>query len=351
MRVTRVAGMELTLRELAERLQGELQGDGEVCLSGVAGIMEAQAGEIAFFADRKLEEWLDRTQASALILPREIEFVRLPGIRVADPRAAFRRAMEIFQDGGRPIPAGVHASALIGRGTLLGADVAIGPNVVIGEACRIGDRVTILPGAVIGPDVAIGDDSLIYPHAVIWKGSRLGARVIVHGGAVIGDDGFGFLTRDGRHEKVPQLGCVVIEDDVEIGANTCVDRATTGVTRIGRGTRIDNLVQVAHNVRIGEDSILCAQVGIAGSTTVGRQVVLAGQAGVIGHIVVGDGAMVGAQGGVTKSVPAGEQVSGYPATQHALARRMYAALRHLPELVREVRQMRERLARLEERRK
>jgi UDP-3-O-[3-hydroxymyristoyl] glucosamine N-acyltransferase len=343
--------MELTLRELAERLQGTLQGDGDLRLLGVAGMKEAEPGQIAFFADRKFEEWLERTRASALILPEDIVFDRLPGIRVADPRAAFRRAMEIFQDSGRPIPAGIHPSAVIGAGTRLGEEVAIGPNVVIGDNCRIGNRVTILPGAVLGVDVEIGDECLLYPNTILWKGTRLGARVIIHGGAVIGDDGFGFLTREGRHDKVPQLGCVVIEDDVEIGANTCVDRATTGVTLIRRGTRIDNLVQVAHNVTVGDDSILCAQVGIAGSTVVGRNVTLAGQVGIVGHIEIGDGAMVGAQGGVTKSVPPGAQVSGYPATPHALARRMYAALRNLPELVRQVRRMGERLERLEEKRR
>lgn len=340
--------MELTLRELAERLGARLQGDGSTRVRGVAGIKEAGPGQLAFFADPKLAEWLGRTRASALIVPPGVACESLPHIVAEDPRAAFLRAMALFQDGARPAPAGVHPTAVLGEGVVLGAEVAVGPRVVIGDRCRLGDRVTVLAGVVIGPDVEIGPDCLIYPNAVLWKESRLGARVIVHAGAVIGDDGFGFLTRDGRHEKIPQLGCVVIEDDVEIGANTCVDRATTGETRIARGTRIDNLVQVAHNVTVGADSILCAQVGIAGSTTIGPRVTLAGQAGVVGHIEIGEGAIVGAQGGVTKSVPRGAQVSGYPATPHALARRMYAALRNLPELVRAVRRLEERLRRLEE---
>jgi len=341
--------MERSLGELAELLRGELQGDAGVRVCGVAGIKEARPGDLAFYADRRFEPWLASTQASALIIPIDATFDRLPAIRVADPRAAFLRAAALLHEDGRPLAPGVHPTALVGAGTKLGEGVAVAPHVVLGADCVIGDRVTILPGAVIGDGVVIGPDSLIYPHAVVWKGSRLGARVIVHSGAVVGDDGFGFLTREGRHVKVPQRGHVVLEDDVEIGANTCVDRATTGVTLVERGTRIDNLVQVAHNVRIGPDSILCAQVGIAGSTSVGRRVTLAGQAGVTGHIEIGDEAMVGAQGGVTKSVPAGQQVSGYPATPHARARRMYAALRHLPELVREVRRLGERLRRLEER--
>jgi len=339
--------MEVTLKELAQRLGGACAAGGETVIRGVAGIKEAEAGQITFLADRKLEEWLARTNASAVILAPDHPFDRLPTIRLADPRAAFRQAIEIFADGGRPLAPGVHPSALVGAGTLLGEGVAVGPHVVLGARCRVGERTTLLPGAVVGDDVEIGPDCLVYPHAVLWKGTRLGARVVVHSGAVIGDDGFGFLTRDGRHVKVPHLGHVVVEDDVEIGANACVARATTGVTRVGRGSRVDNLVQIAHNVAIGEDAILCAQVGIAGSTTVGSRVTMGGQVGVVGHIQIGDDAMVGAQGGVTKSVPAGAQVSGYPATPHALARRMYAALRNLPDLVREVRRLRERLDRIE----
>ena len=340
--------MEVTLQELAERLSGVCAGDGTIVIRGVAGIKEAVAGQITFLADRKLEEWLARTRAAAVILAPDHPFDRLPTIRLSDPRAAFRLAMEIFADGRRLLPPGVHPSALIGAGTVLGEMSAVGAHAILGARCRIGERTLVLPGAVIGDDVEIGPDCLIYPHAVIWNDTRIGARVVVHSGAVLGDDGFGFLTREGRHVKMPHLGRVVVEDDVEIGANTCVARATTGVTRVGRGSRIDNLVQIAHNVEIGEDAILCAQVGIAGSTSVGPRVTLAGQVGVVGHIEIGADAMVGAQGGVTKSVPAGELVSGYPATSHALARRMYAALRNLPDLVRDVRRLRERISRLEE---
>lgn len=338
------------LAELAQLVGGRLHGDGELLIRGVAGIKEAREGDITFLGNPRYEEWLGQTQATAVILPVQHAFEGRAGIQVEDPYAAFHRLMALFHAEQRLIPKGVHPTALIDPSARLGRDVAVGPYVLIGAGCVIGDGVTILPGAIIGPAVTIGADSLIYPNVVIREETSIGKRVILHGGAVIGDDGFGFATgKDGKHTKVLQLGRVVIEDDVEIGANSCVDRATTGVTRVRRGTRIDNLVQVAHNVSIGEDSILCAQVGIAGSTSIGNRVTLGGQVGVVGHIEIGDQAQVGAQGGVTKSVPAQTAVSGYPATPHSLAKRMYAALRHLPELQREVRRLRERVRQLEQR--
>ncbi len=339
--------MEFRLAELATRLGGELHGDPDLRIHGVAGIKEARPGEITFLGNPRYEEWLAKTQASAVILPLAHAFNGRASIRVADPYAAFQVVMTLFHDQRPPLAPGVHPSALVGAGTVLGADVAIGPQVVIGERSRIGDRTIILPGAVIGSEVTIGARCLIYPNVVIREETLIGDRVILHAGAVVGDDGFGFRTRDGQHEKVPQLGRVVIEDDVEIGANTCIDRATAGATVIRQGSRIDNLVQVAHNVTIGRNSILCAQVGIAGSTTVGDEVTLAGQVGVVGHIRIGDGAKVGAQGGVTKSVPSGAEVSGYPAAPHHLAKRVYAAMRHLPELLKTVRRLEHRIAELE----
>ena len=220
---------------------------------------------------------------------------------------------------------------------------------VIEGGVVIGDRTTILPGTCILRHSRIGSDCLIYPNVVIREYTEIGARVILHGGVVLGSDGFGFMTEGSVLHKVPQIGRVVLEDDIEVGANTCIDRATTGTTRVRRGTKIDNLVQVAHNVEIGEVSLLCAQVGVSGSTQVGSRVKLAGQAGLVGHIRIGDGAVVGAQGGVTKSVPPETCVSGYPARPHAAAVRQQAALARLPELLDELREMRQRLAALEER--
>jgi UDP-3-O-[3-hydroxymyristoyl] glucosamine N-acyltransferase len=339
--------MEFRLAELAERLGGELHGDPDLRICGVAGIKEARTGEITFLGNPRYEEWLEKTQASAVILPQRHAFNGRASIRVADPYAAFQAVMTLFHSQRPLLGPGVHPAALIGENAVLGPDVAIGPQVVVGQGCRIGERTIILPGVVIGPDVTIGARCLIYPNVVIREETQIGDRVILHAGAVIGDDGFGFLTRAGVHEKVPQLGRVVIEDDVEIGANTCIDRATAGATIIRRGSRIDNLVQVAHNVSIGRNSILCAQVGIAGSTSVGDDVTLAGQVGIVGHIQIGDGAKVGAQGGVTKSVPPGAEVSGYPAAPHHLAKRVYASMRQLPDLLKAVRQLERRVRELE----
>ena len=341
--------MEFRLADLAERVGGELHGDPDLQIRGVAGIKEARPGEITFLGNPRYEEWLEKTQASAVILQRDHVLNGRASILVQDPYAAFQAVMMLFQSQRPLLAPGVHPSALLGEGTVLGADVRIGPQVVIGERTRIGDRTIILPGVVIGPDVTIGQRCLVYPNVVIREETQIGDQVILHAGAVIGDDGFGFITRAGQHEKVPQLGRVVIEDDVEIGANTCIDRATAGVTIIRRGSRIDNLVQVAHNVSIGRNSILCAQVGIAGSTTVGDDVTLAGQVGIAGHIRVGDGAKVGGQSGVTKSVPPGTEVSGFPATPHHLAKRIYGAMRQLPDLLKKVRQLERRVRELEER--
>ncbi len=340
--------MEFRLAELAERLGGELIGDPDLQIRGVAGIKDAQAGEITFLGNRRYEEWLAKTGASAVILPREHPFNGRAGIRVEDPYEAFRAAMELFHCERIPIPPGIHPSAVLGDEVQLGIDVAIGPQVIIGDRTRIGDHTVLFPGVVISADVIVGSRCLVYPNVVIREDVEIGDRVILHAGAVIGDDGFGFLTKGQTHEKMPQLGRVVIEDDVDIGANTCIDRATTGATVIREGTRIDNLVQVAHNVHVGRNSILCAQVGIAGSAHLGDRVTLGGQVGIIGHIELGDDVMVGAQGGVTKSVPAGAQVSGYPATAHRLALRMYAALRQLPELLKEVERLKKRVAEMEE---
>jgi UDP-3-O-[3-hydroxymyristoyl] glucosamine N-acyltransferase len=216
------------------------------------------------------------------------------------------------------------------------------------DRVTIGDRTVIHPGVYLGSGATIGEDTVIYPNVTIKASSVLGNSVIVHAGTVIGSDGFGFAPEGQVHRKIPQIGNVVIEDNVEIGANVCIDRATIGTTRICRGTKIDNLVQIGHNVVIGEDSIVVAQVGISGSTEVGRHVVLAGQAGIVGHIQIGDNAMVGAQAGVTRSIPAGERVSGYPAQKHTVSKRLNACLQRLPSLFRKVKELEKRILRIEE---
>ncbi len=344
--------MELTLNEIGAKVGGKISGDGGIRIRGVAGIREAEAGQITFLANPKYESFLRETRASAIILHESLPAPPLPALLTPEPYLAFLEVVRLFDTGQVELPSrGVHPSAVVAPGAILGEDVSIGPLAVVCEGATIGPRSVLSAGVYVGPGVILGEDCLLYPRVVLRKETEIGARVIIHAGAVIGDDGFGFAPDGEGYRKIPQIGKVVIEDDVEIGANTTIDRATIGVTRIGRGSRIDNLVMIAHNVEIGENSILCAQVGISGSTRVGKHVVLAGQVGIVGHVTIGDNARVGAQGGVTKSIPPGESYSGYPAQPHTRAQRLYAALRSLPEALRAIRQLDRRVQALEERAK
>src|SRR2546425_1732287 len=243
--------------------------------------------------------------------------------------------MELFHAPERP-SSGISPQAVLGEETTLGHDVFIGPFVVTGRRCLIGDRAALLPGVILGDDVRVGEDSLIHPGVVVYSRSSLGARVIVHAGSVIGSDGFGYAEQGGARAKIPQVGNVVVEDDVEIGACVTIDRATFGSTVVGRGTKIDNLVQIGHNVTIGEGSILVAQSGIAGSTRLGRAVVLAGQSGAAGHLTLGDGSIIGAKSAVLQDLAPGSFVVGHPAVDHHEWKRVQAALRRLPGLLRAV---------------
>jgi UDP-3-O-[3-hydroxymyristoyl] glucosamine N-acyltransferase len=318
----------------------------------VAGIREARPGQLTFLSNPKYERYLTTTAASAVVVSPELaERQELDGkslLIAENPYGAFAQVMELFSGPSESIEPGVHPTAVIADSAVIGERVSVGPHVVIGGGAAVGDGTVIYPGVYVGDGVRIGRDTIIRPNVTLKAASRIGDRVIVHSGSVIGSDGFGFARDGDCHLKVPQLGTVIVEDDVEIGSNVCIDRATVGATRIGRGTKIDNLVQIAHNVVIGEGSIVVAQVGISGSTEVGRGVVLAGQAGLVGHITIGDGAMVAAQAGVTRSIPPGERVSGYPAQTHAFAKKIYACLQRLPDLFRRVRDVEARLGRLEE---
>ncbi len=339
--------MRIRLGELAERLGVPLHGDGSVEITGVAGIREAGPGDLTFLGHPKYEVFLGSTRASAIIMAGVPPGGTVPVLQSQQPYLTFLQALKLFAEERLGILPGIHPTAVLAPNAVLGKDVSIGPHVVVGEQSQLGDRVVIMAGAFVGGDVTIGTESLIYPNAVIREGCRIGERVIIHSGAVIGDDGFGFTRDGGTIRKIPQIGNVEIGDDVEVGANATIDRATTGTTRIGNGTRIDNLVMIAHNVEIGENSILCAQVGISGSARVGDDVTLGGQVGLVGHIEVGDRVRVGAQSGVTKSIAADAEVSGYPASPHGQARRIYASMRHLPEMVRLVRDLSRRLEALE----
>lgn len=343
-------GLELPLAEIARQLGADLRGDGSLVIRGVAGLREARAGDLSFLADSRYQEALRDTGASAVLVSDKTPAPRVAHLVVDDPLAAFLRIVALFHP---PLPEGepgVHPSAVVAPDARLGERVSIGPQVVVEAAATIGAGAVLLAGAFVGRGATVGAQAVLHPRAVLRHGCEIGERVVVHSGAVIGADGFGYVFQQGAHRKVPQVGRVVVEDDVEIGANTTIDRATFGVTRIGRGSKLDNLVHIGHNVEIGEHSILCAQVGISGSARLGRFVVLGGQAGLVGHIEVGDGSRVGAQSGVTKSVAAGETVSGYPAQPHTRASRVYAALRQLPEALRTLRGLDRRVAALDGRR-
>lgn len=323
---------------------GVIHGDADVEICGIAGIREAKSGEITFVANPRYESYLETTAASAVIAPLGLESDK-PLITVENPYFAYLKVLSLFaEEMAARYPRGIHEFAVVDDTAEIGENAAIGPFCQISAGARVGENTTILAGTFVGASVEIGRDCLVYPNVTIREGCSLGDRVIIQPGAVIGADGFGFAKEGHTHHKVPQIGRVIIEDDVEIGANSTVDRATTGETRIKRGSKIDNLVQIAHNVVVGENSIIAAQVGISGSTELGKNVVLAGQAGLVGHITVGDGARVGAQGGVTKSIPPDTTVSGYPAREHSRAKRIYAHTAKLPELAKRVKELERKLA-------
>lgn len=332
------------LGELAELVGGEILGDPEVRISGVADLDSAGLGDISFLVDGKKISLLERSAASAVIVPAGLDNSPKPAIRVRDPYLAVARIHNYFL--AEPFNAtGIDPRACIGKECRIAAEVSIGPLVVIGDRARIGERVRLYPGVVIADDAVIGDEVVLHANVTIGERCLIGSRVIIHSGTVIGSDGFGYATDEQGHQiKRPQVGIVQIDDDVEIGANVCVDRATFGKTWVQRGTKIDNLVQLGHNVVIGEDSFIVAQVGIAGSTRTGRSVMLGGQAGIGGHLTLGDRVMVAAKSGVHSTVKDGMVVSGIPAIPHKKWLRASAAYAMLPELIKELREMKRELA-------
>ena len=342
----------MKLRELAERLDCRLEGDGDVDIRRVAGIEHAEAGDLTFVANPKYHQHLSTTHASAIILSNQApaEGMRASLLRSADPYLAFAKAVGLLTHSTPPVRGRDPLSAVSATATL-GADVSIGAFVVIGDAAVVGARTIVFPHAVIGPGASIGDDCVVHAHVSIRERVRIGHRVIVQDGAVIGSDGFGFVRQtDGTHFKIPQHGDVVVEDDVEIGANTTIDRPAVGETRIGAGTKIDNLVQIAHGVIVGRRVLFAAQVGIAGSTTIEDDVVLAGQVGVAGHLRIGKGVVATAQTGVPNSVDPGTMISGYPAIPNRDWLKASAVFRQLPALKKRVAELEDRLAELEAKR-
>ena len=336
----------MKLSELATRLDCRLEGDGELDVTRVAGIQDAQPGDITFLANPKYEKLLATTRATAVILKEDVPAAPCAMLRARDPYLAFARAVSLFAPVSRPAP-GIHALAAIAGGAHLGADVSVGPFVAIGEGARIGDRTVIYPNATIGAGATVGSECTIHSNVAIRERCTVGDRVILQNGVVIGGDGYGFVRRgDGTHEKIPQVAVVVIEDDVELGANTTVDRPAVGETRIKTGTKIDNLVQIGHGVTVGRNVLMAAQVGIAGSTDVEDDVVFGGQVGVGGHLTIGRGAIAVGQSGVTNSLDPGAFVAGYPAIDSRDWRKASVLFRRLPEMKRRIEQLEARVAEL-----
>ena len=321
----------------------------DVEINGVSSIQDAHPDDICFISNPKYTKHLEATGARAVIVAKgtTVPDTVIP-LEVDDPYFAFLKILTLFNNRTPlDITSGINSRAFINPDVVFGKNVSIGPFAVIGAEVKIGDGTVIGPCTVILSGSSIGKDCTLYPNVTIMDGCEIGDRVILHAGVVIGSDGFGFAPHEGHYTKIPQIGRVRIEDDVEIGAGTCIDRAAFGKTVIEKGTKLDNLIQIAHNVRIGSDTVIAAQVGISGSTSIGSGVRMGGQAGLAGHLTVGNGASVGAQAGVTKDVPPNETVSGYPAKNHMKAMRLEAALRHLPELMKKAKDQERRIEELE----
>jgi UDP-3-O-[3-hydroxymyristoyl] glucosamine N-acyltransferase len=336
------------LGELAEQLECRLEGETGLEIRAVRSLEEAGPQDLSFVVQERYLPRLAGSAAGAVILPEGWPPVDRPALRTSNPYLAFARALSLFHPSSAP-PPGIHSTAVVAPDAQVAPGASVGPLTVLGADVTVGSG-TILEALVdVGAGVRIGQACRIFPHVSLRDGVILGDRVIVHSGAVIGADGFGYARDGHRYVKIPQVGRVVIEDDVEIGANVTIDRATLGETRIGRGTKIDNLVQIGHNVCVGADTVIVAQVGISGSSRVGSRVTLAGQVGVVDHVEIGDDVVVGAQAGVTKDIPPGSAVLGSPAIPHGEFKRQLAVTSGLPRMRKLLRGLEERLAALEAR--
>jgi len=340
---------ELTAKALAERLGGTLAGDGAVRVSAAATLEEAGPGDVSWIGTAAARRRVADSKAAVLLIgPCD---AALPGrtcIRVDDPDRAMCAVLEWLAPPWPTLTPGIHPAACVAESADVGK-ARIGPLVFVGERVHVGEGTRLFPGVYVGDDAVIGRDCVLWPNVVVRERVTIGDRVIVHPNSTIGADGFGYLQREGRHIKIPQTGTVVVEDDVEIGANTTIDRARSGSTRIGRGTKIDNLVQIAHNVQIGEHCVIVAQTGVGGSSRLGSGTMLSGQVGVFDHVTIGEGARVAAKSLISKNVEAGTTVRGLPAVDLQRALRQEAAVRKLPEWMVRIRELEQRLAAVERR--
>ena len=329
--------MEKFLKEIAELVSGELAGDGELKISGLSNITMAREGDLIFAVPPHLDE-AKICAASAVLIPLDVKDFPKPAIRVADPRAAFAKLLEMFAPK-LEIQKGISPKAHIGSNVKLGADVTIMPFAFIDNGAEIQSGAIIYPHVYIGQHVTIGADTVIYSSVTVREFCKVGSRCVIHSSAVIGADGFGFTTKDGVHTKIPQVGNVIIEDDVEIGAHVGIDRAAMGSTIIGHGTKIDNLVHIAHNCKIGANCLIVAQTGISGSVTVGDNVTFGGQVGTVGHITIGGNSVYAARSGISKNMPEGFFGCGFPIQSHSEWLRHQAALKKVPELLEKIRKL------------
>lgn len=338
----------ITLGELARAIGGQVTGAEDTVISGVSSLEQAQPGDLAYVDGNRFEKAALESKAAAFVVAQPLSGLPRPQLAAVNPKYAFARLVQQFFM--PPYKArGIAQEISQGAGVQIGQDASIWPFVTLGDRVKIGARVTLYPGVFVGDDSVVGDDCLLYPNVAVRERCTIGHRVIIHSGTVIGSDGFGYVQHEGRHHKIPQTGTVVIEDDVELGANVTVDRATFGRTVIRRGTKVDNLVQIAHNVTVGEHNILVAQVGIAGSTTLGSHVVVGGQAGLSDHIEIGDRVMIAARSGVNRSLTGDQIVSGTPAMPHEVSIKAQAVIPRLPELRQQVRDLEHRVRSLEAR--
>jgi UDP-3-O-[3-hydroxymyristoyl] glucosamine N-acyltransferase len=334
----------MKLKDIANLIDGEIIGDGELDITGAAGISDAKEGDITFLSTQKLLEGLKNSRASAVIIKEPIEGLEKPQIITKNPQYAFAQLLSRFYVKPHPFM-GISKNAFVSDTAIIGQDVTIYPFVYISDGVNIGSGTVIYPGVFIGKNSNVGEECLIYPNVAIREGVSIGSRVIIHANAVIGSDGFGYVFEEGMHQKIPQVGGVIIEDDVEIGANATIDRATTGNTIIGKGTKIDNLVQIGHNVTVGKNVILVAQVGIAGSSKIGNGVILGGQVGVADHATVEAGTMIGAKGGAMGEMKR-DVYSGILPMPHREWLKAMAVFAKLPELNKKIKELEDKIKKL-----
>lgn len=338
----------MTLQEIAGHLKGQLSGPPELEISGLAKIEEAQPGQITFLSNKKYVKYLTTTRASAILIDHSIGDVPLPCIKVENAYIGFVMLLHLFNPGRSQLFEGISSQVFIHPSAKIDDNVHIGPFVFIGPQVKIGRNTIIYPGVVLLENVCVGEECLIYPNVSIRENCVIGNRVILHNGAVIGSDGFGFAPQQNEYLKIPQIGSVIIEDDVEIGANTTIDRATLGNTVIKKGTKLDNLIQIAHNVVIGEHTVMAAQSGIAGSTEVGKHATIAGQVGITGHIKIGNDVIIGAQSGISNDVSDKTVMFGTPALPLMQRKRIDVSLRHLPESIKKIQNLEKEIKYLKE---